>query len=126
MNLTEIARTAHAVDRAYRLVSGDDSPTWEKDSAHSREAWIISVRAIMNHSTPETMHELWSKELARLGWSHGEKFDVDSKTHPNLVAYADLPFTTRCRDALIVAVVRGALGIAEEVAADEIEEVATQ
>ncbi|KVZ18615.1 hypothetical protein WT88_29475 [Burkholderia stagnalis] len=111
MNVTQIARIAHEVNRAYCKSIGDDSHLpWGKASPAERDAAQMSVTAMMRgFQTPEQIHEAWRKELALSGWAHGLRYDPAKKTHPHLVDYASLPLTMRTRDALFLAVMRGAM-----------------
>lgn len=39
----------------------------------------------------ENVHEVWSENRIREGWTYGKKRDDDKKETPCLVPYADLP-----------------------------------
>jgi hypothetical protein len=121
MHVTQVARIVHEVDRAYLAVTGDNSvPAWDRASASARQSAALTVTAIARgHVTPESTHAAFVAEYARNGWTHGETLDHEAKTHPQLVPYDALPIEVKTRDALIVAVVRGALGVNEEEGADE-------
>ncbi|SIT50472.1 hypothetical protein BN2476_830043 [Paraburkholderia piptadeniae] len=123
MNVTQVARVVHEVERAYRMSVGEtEVPSWEKASAQAREGAIFSVRAVAGgFMTPESTHEQWVREMTRLGWSRGDALDTEAKTHPHLIEYAALPREVQTRDALMVAVVRGALGIREPEDEEEAE-----
>ncbi|HDR9065511.1 TPA: RyR domain-containing protein [Burkholderia contaminans] len=105
----------HEVERAYRKSVGEaDAPSWEKASPQAREGAIFSVRALAGGCvTPESIHAQWVSEMSRLGWTRGDAVDYEAKTHPNLTEYAALPREIQTRDALMVAVVRGALCVRE-------------
>lgn len=115
MNVTQVARIAHEVNRAFcASIGGGAGLAWDKASASDREAAMMSVTALSRgFSTPEHIHEAWVREMSLNGWTHGPVVDVQAKTHPNLTDYAALPRDIQTRDALFVAVVRGALGIVE-------------
>ncbi|MEQ0775928.1 RyR domain-containing protein [Paraburkholderia tropica] len=116
MHVTQVARIAHEVDRAYLAQTGDSSvPAWDKAAASARQAAALTVTAIARGNvTPEATHEAFVAEYARNGWVYGETLDHEAKTHPQLVPYEALPIEVKTRDALIVAVVRGALGVNED------------
>jgi len=115
MNVTQIARIAHEVNRAYCASTGSGSGlSWDKASAADRDAAVMSVMALSRgFSTTEGVHEAWVREMSLNGWTHGDAVDVQAKKHPNLIDYASLPHEIQARDALFVAVVRGALGVVE-------------
>ncbi len=108
------AKIAHEVNRAYCRSLGDDSqppwddaPDWQKNSAR------IGVKSIAEHPdmTPAQQHTLWCAVKIRDGWTYGAEKDVDAKTHPCLVPYAQLLAEQQVKDALFGAVVRSFLGL---------------
>lgn len=53
--------------------------------------------------SPEELHGSWMQAYFAMGWVHGETYDRDAKTHPDLVPYADLGQLERDKDAVFVA-----------------------
>ncbi len=109
MNVSEIARVCHEVNRGYCLGLGDtsqprweDAPEWQKDSA------TAGVQAIIDNpdTTPEQSHEGWLAQKRADGWTYGEVKDPAVKTHPCFVPYGELPQAQRVKDYLFGAVVR--------------------
>lgn len=120
MNVTNVARIAHEVDRAYLMtIGGNVGEPWEKASADDRDGVVMTVRAMsVGHVTPRSTHEAWVTEMIRNGWRRGETYSTKKKTHPNIGDYDELPPEVRARDAILAAVVRGALGRSEDSEAD--------
>ena len=55
--------------------------------------------------TPEEAHNSWNEAYLKMGWVWGEKRDTDKKTHPDLLAFYDLPQDERDKDAIFLALV---------------------
>lgn len=53
--------------------------------------------------SPEELHGSWMQAYFELGWTYGEKYDRDKKTHPDLVPYAQLGQLERDKDSVFVA-----------------------
>lgn len=97
------AQAAHEANREYCLTIGDtshkpwaDAPQWQRDSA------INGVLGLIGNPerTPEQSHEAWMKEKVNEGWIYGKQKNAKAKTHPCIVAYADLPEPQRKKDVL--------------------------
>lgn len=53
--------------------------------------------------SPELLHEQWVDAYREMGWTYGPTRDVQAKTHPDMVPYADLGQLERDKDAVFVA-----------------------
>lgn len=51
----------------------------------------------------EEVHNSWWDAYKELGWVYGESRDPIKKTHPDMVAFADLGWEERIKDAVFVA-----------------------
>lgn len=108
-SIGDIARCAHEVNRAYCESIGDsshvawnDAPEWQRASAEDGVMKILSGEV----STPEQSHESWLTFKRAEGWGFGPVKDPETKSHPCMVPYAELPQEQRVKDALFFAVVR--------------------
>jgi hypothetical protein len=106
LDVEAIARTCHAVNRAYSRSIGDNShepwesaPDWQRDSA------IKGVNAALDGVSDEELHQLWCDEKHQGGWVYGEVKDATAKTHPCLVPYNELDSDTQLKDTLFRTVV---------------------
>ncbi len=109
MNIEDIARVAHEVNRAYCQALGDesqlpwlDAPVWQRDSA---------VDGVCFHkenpdASPSASHDNWLAEKERNGWRYGREKNAADKTHPCMMAFDALPAEQRAKDFLFRAVVR--------------------
>ncbi|MBK9356576.1 MAG: Ryanodine receptor Ryr [Bacteroidales bacterium] len=46
----------------------------------------------------ENIHEVWAKQKMDEGWTYGEALNWDTKRHPSLKPYADLPESQKTYD----------------------------
>jgi len=109
MNVEQIAKTCHEVNRAFCESIGDnsqptwgDAPEWQKQSAMNG----VSFHMTNPESKPSDSHENWTKEKEADGWVFGEIKDPEKKEHPCMVPYNQLPKEQQTKDALFIAVVR--------------------
>jgi hypothetical protein len=108
LDIEQIARLAHEVNRAYCEALGDttqkpwdEAPLWARDSA------IAGVKAhLAMDISPRESHELWCQHKVVEGWSWGITKDPAAKKHPCLVPYDSLPLEQRVKDYLFAGVVR--------------------
>ena len=106
------AEAAHEVNRAYCAALGDTSqPAWADAPDWQRDSVVAGVQAIVDNPdmTPEQAHAGWLARKRADGWVYGPVKDTESKTHPCMVAYFDLPVSQRVKDALFGATVLGVL-----------------
>lgn len=106
----QVAQVVHEANRALQVVNGEPgvSHHWAEAEDWQRKASVESVEAALEGQTPEQQHETWAAAKRADDWVYGPAKDAVAKTHPCLVAYADLPEEQQAKDALLVAVV-GAL-----------------
>ena len=108
MLVEQIAQVCHEANRAYCRTIGDfsqpswdDAPDWQKLSA------INGVRYHLENPdvTPEDSHVNWMKEKLEAGWKYGPVKDPETKEHPCMKPYGQLPEEQRQKDALFMAIV---------------------
>lgn len=108
MNIFDIARVAHEVNRAYCAALGDNSqkpwheaPEWQRLSATKGVEYHLSHPG----AGPEASHESWLAEKARTGWKYGPIKNEAAKEHPCMVPFVELPCEQQAKDYLFRAVV---------------------
>jgi hypothetical protein len=47
---------------------------------------------------PQELHDNWCEEYRVMGWTYGEQYSVEHKTHPDLVPYWELHPFERVKD----------------------------
>lgn len=106
------ARTAHEANRLYCNSIGDHSqkfwdfcPDWQKDSARA------GVKALIENPelTSAQLHESWMAEKETNGWVHGPVKDEETKEHPCMVPYNELPQEQRHKDMFFGTIVRSVI-----------------
>lgn len=107
MNMDQIARVCHEVNRAYCQALGDMSqPAWEDAPAWQRESARMGVDLhLMGDFGPEASHISWMKQKVEDGWVYGPVKDAEAKTHPCIVPFDMLPREQQAKDFIFRAVV---------------------
>ena len=113
MNLTDgqiemIAEACHTVNMLWCASLGDYSQgSWSSTPANLKASIISGVKARLENPdiTPAEMHQKWYDFKLADGWQYGVEKNVEKKTHPNMVAYYDLPSAEQAKDHLFSGVV---------------------
>jgi hypothetical protein len=106
-SIDAIAAVCHEANRQLQRLNGEvvNFP-WENTSEDMRESVRIGVRGILAGNTPEQSHESWIATKMDQGWVFGPVKDFGKRTHPNLVAYDQLPPKERIKDSLFSSIVQ--------------------
>ena len=107
MDIEEIARVSHEVNRALCQAFGDDSqPSWEDAPEWQRESARMGVDMhCMAEVGPEASHIAWMANKDIEGWKYGPVKDPEKKEHPCMVPFGDLPPEQQAKDYVFRAVV---------------------
>ncbi|WDS51359.1 hypothetical protein SeF6a_040 [Salmonella phage SeF6a] len=102
-----IAKICHEANRAYCKSVGDDSQLpWEQSPAWQRES---ACKGVIFHLTgdrkPSESHESWMAEKEAEGWVYGPVKDPQTKQHPCMVPYGELPVQQRSKDYIFKSIV---------------------
>ena len=102
-----VARACHAVNDIMKDAQDDPGPSvpFSWMPPEEQEIVIAGVRAARQGATPRELFDRWASAKRALGWTWGPARDPDRKTHPNLVAYDDLPAAQRDKDRVFLAIV---------------------
>jgi hypothetical protein len=107
----QAARVCHEALRAYSQTLGDDSllpwdeaPEWQKESSRDGVRFQFAQFAAGVESSASATHDEWLRERRAAGWKRGQTKDHQTKQHPALVAYADLPLAEKLKDYLFAAI----------------------
>ncbi len=106
INIKQVAKICHEVNRAYCQATGDlsqvaweDAPDWQKESAINGVQFHFE-----NEVTPEQSHQNWMAEKEAAGWKYGLVKDSVKKEHPCMVPYYELPVEQQIKDYLFQAI----------------------
>lgn len=103
-----IAGVCHEVNRAYCQALGDHSqPTWKDAPQWQRDSALMGVKlhAMNLNSTPADSHESWMKQKLEEGWVYGPVKNPDTKEHPCIVPFDQLPREQQAKDFIFRAIV---------------------
>lgn len=106
--IENIAMVCHETNRAYCKSIGDNSqPEWEKAPDWQKQSAISGVEFHLKNpdAVPEDSHNSWMKEKEADGWIYGKEKNPETKEHPCIVPYNQLPIEQQKKDALFIAVV---------------------
>lgn len=99
------ARACHEVNRAYCLAQGDTSQkSWEEAGEEFQNSARSGVKLVLSGSTPDEQHQHWMETRLAAGWKYGAVKNTETKEHPCLVPYNELPVEQRAKDVLFMVV----------------------
>jgi len=102
------ARAAHEVNRSWNNMIGSHlDPSWEllpEEAKQTARNAVIGI--VVNDFNAEATHAGWLSEKKSQGWTLGDVKDVEKKTHPCLLSWANLPLEFQVKDELWVDTVR--------------------
>lgn len=104
----DIARVVHAANRELQIVQGDPrpSPPWDEITEAMARDVTEGVLEVLGGATPEQSHAAWVERHQADGWTYGEVKDEQTKTHPLLLPWSQLPRDQQLKDNLFGAIVR--------------------
>ena len=108
MEANQIAYVCHEVNRAYCQALGDNSqPAWEDAPEWQRDSALLGVKLHMENpdAGPEASHESWMAQKVAEGWVYGPEKNPDTKQHPCIVPFGELPVAQQAKDFIFRAVV---------------------
>jgi hypothetical protein len=108
MTPEQIAFVCHETNRAYCSTLGDNSqPPWDEAPEWQKTSAINGVLFHMEnpHAGPEHSHEEWLKEKFATGWKYGAVKNPETREHPCIVPYSELPIEQRLKDVLFLSIV---------------------
>lgn len=108
MLVTDIAKVAHEINRAYCQAIGDNSqPSWDDAPEWQRTSAIngVEFHMVNPEAGPDHSHNAWLEEKRVTGWKFGPVKNPDTKEHPCFVPYEQLPVEQKAKDYLFRAIV---------------------
>ena len=107
MNMNQIARVCHEVNRAYCEALGDFSQlAWEEAPEWQRVSARMGVDLHRSGDFgPEASHISWMKQKIDEGWVYGPVKDPNAKEHPCIVPFDRLSREQQAKDFIFRAIV---------------------
>lgn len=115
------AAVAHQINAAYCQAIGDNSQVpWDDAPDEIKASAEMGAKMHLENpdATPEQSHESWLANKLANGWVYGEAKDLEAKTHPCCVPYAELPAEQKAKDYIFRAAVHAVASVAEAVEAE--------
>lgn len=98
------ARATHEANRAWCILHDDHSqppwdtaPEWQRESARKGVSGVI-----LDGNGPRESHACWLAEKRATGWKYGPVKNVETKEHPCMVPYDDLPYEQKAKDRIFI------------------------
>jgi hypothetical protein len=79
---------------------------WEQRDEAFRNQFCAKIDELCEAKslpTPEEAHDSWWRAYEVMGWTYGPVRDVQAKTHPDMVPFADLEQREQDKDAVFLA-----------------------
>jgi RyR domain len=98
----QIAEAIHVVNGLLQRWHDDPAPQpeWARVPDAMRARVLAMVRGYKAGITPRQAHERWLEAMAADGWHYGPHKDSVARTHPNMMAYSDLPQEQKIKNAM--------------------------
>ena len=98
----QIAEGIHVMNGLLQRWHGEEplQPDWQAAPEAMRARVVALVRGYRDGMTPRQAHERWVEAMTADGWRYGERKDPELRTHPNMVAYSELPQAQRVKDTM--------------------------
>ena len=110
MNIETIARICHKANKALCESVGDFSQkSWNDAEGWQKESAIKGVEFVLrNPDLPASVqHDAWMKDKLDAGWKYGPVKNAETKEHPCLVSFDQLPVEQQAKDYLFKSIVSG-------------------
>jgi hypothetical protein len=103
-----VAHQCHEANRAIQISTGDPnpSPPWEEAPEWQKESALEGVAHAAWGATSEQLHDEWRKFKYADGWQYGLEKNPETKTHPCLIPYDELPEEQKMKDRVFRAIVK--------------------
>ena len=104
----DIARVCHEANRAYCQAIGDQSQKpWDEAEEWQRESAIKGVKFRLEnlYAPASSQHDAWMADKVKDGWVYGPTKNPETKEHPCLVPYVQLPEEQKVKDELFMVII---------------------
>lgn len=105
---THIAIACHEANRAWCMSQGDYSQKhWEEAEDWQRESALKGVEFRLNNpdAKEDAQHNAWMEDKISQGWKYGVVKNAETKEHPCIVPFNELPLFQQKKDKLFCAIV---------------------
>ena len=102
---TVFARVFYAASLVLQEAAGHPQPGWDELPTWQQDAMVDLTRKCMVGATPEQMHALWVQHYSAHGWTYGPEKDWETRQHPIIIPWHELPLRHQARFKLWQAMV---------------------
>lgn len=109
LTIVDIARICHEANRALCIANNDHSQmSWESAPEWQIDSCVAGVRFVLMNpdTTPDAQHKHWMDVKSIDGWKYGPDKNPETKEHPCMQPWSELPETQRVKDVLFGSIVR--------------------
>ena len=99
------ARVFYAASLVLQEALGEPQPAWDELPAWQQDAMVDVTRRCMVGATPEQLHALWVQHYSAHGWTYGPQKNWETKQHPVILPWQQLPGRYQARFKLWQAIV---------------------
>ncbi len=113
LTIDQVAGICHEANRGYCACHGDysqlswsDSPNWLRQSVI--DGVLFNLNHFLNYghpAEPGDSHKRWMARKVAEGWKYGPVKDEESRSHPCLMPFENLPVEQQVKDRLFTAIV---------------------
>lgn len=100
-NYLKICEALNLLTSVFPRPDGTKPADWNNLTEESKEASVKAFKEIMegDFQNAEDLHNLWMRIKVDNGWTLGE-FNLEKKTHPCIIPYADLIPSEKAKDEI--------------------------
>lgn len=102
---TVFARVFYAASHVLQEALEDPQPPWDELPAWQQDAMIDVTRKCMLGASPKQLHALFVQHYTARGWTYGPSKDWQTRQHPVLIPWHQLPGRHQARFKLWQAIV---------------------
>tara|TARA_R110002167_G_scaffold364713_1_gene587177 strand:- start:42 stop:380 length:339 start_codon:yes stop_codon:yes gene_type:complete len=99
----QIAKTAHAIHRAYCLEMGiPTQPKWKDVEKGHKDVVYNSIKNILHGAIKnvEESHDKFIQSKHKQGWRFGEAYSIENKLNPRMVDFTRLTLEQKIKERL--------------------------
>lgn len=108
-NIEYIAKLCHEINKVFCEYLGDSShPNWNNAPDWQKQTVVNGVKYHIDNPNAgaNASHTNWMLEKEKEGWKYGEVKNVETKEHPCMVPFEDLPKEQQFKDVLFSTIVK--------------------
>jgi len=102
---TVFTQVFYAASQALQATLGEPQPPWDELPAWQHQAMVDVTRSCMMGANPKQLHTLWVQHYSAQGWTYGPEKNWETRQHPIIILWHELPLRYQARFKLWQAMV---------------------